>query len=84
MDGGSLVSKSITWMLSGNLYLVDSRWANSAATLLKDGAGCEDWVILVSKSSLNSTNVQEILGSKLSFQGCDQIKCSGLGLVLGF
>ena len=62
MDGGSLVSKSITWIFSGNLYPVDLRWAKIIATLFKDGAGCEDWATFMSRSSLNGTNTPEIPG----------------------
>ena len=60
------MSKSIAWIFSGNLYPAASRWAKRLVTLLRDGMGCEDWAILVSRSSLNSANAPEILGAVYS------------------
>ena len=66
MNDGSLESKSIAWIFSGNLYPADLGWAKRVSILLRNGMGCEDWPIFMSRSSLNSTKTPEILGAVYS------------------
>ena len=66
MDGGSLASKSMAWIFSGNLYPAASRRVKSIVTLLQDGTRCKGWATFVSRSSLNSPKVPEIPGAAYS------------------